>query len=208
MFIKRLLAAVLAFIAMSAFAAVDVNRADAAALDSIKGIGPSISASILEERKKGPYKSWEDLVDRVKGIGEGNAAKMSEAGLTVNGAGFKGMAAAPKKDEKPAASPAKAAPTAAPAAAATTAAPAAPAAPAAVDDKKAKAEKAKADKEAKKAAADKEKADKKAAADKEKAEKKAAAEKAKADKAAAKKTAAADDKAKPAVAAASAPKKP
>ena len=41
-----------------AFAQVDVNKADAAALDSIKGIGPAKSTAILEERKKGEFKDW------------------------------------------------------------------------------------------------------------------------------------------------------
>ena len=136
---KRLMAAVLALMAATAFAAVDVNKATAADLDGIKGIGPGISAKILDERKKGNFKDWNDLVERVKGIGEGNAAKFSAEGMTVNGSGFKGAAAAPtaKKEDKPtaAAAPAETAakkedkPMAAPAAAtATTAAAAKPAA--------------------------------------------------------------------------------
>ena len=36
-----------------------------------------------------------DLIERVKGVGEGNAVKFSAEGLTVGGAGFKGVAAAP-----------------------------------------------------------------------------------------------------------------
>jgi competence protein ComEA len=108
---KRLLAAVLALMAATAFAAVDVNKATAADLDGIKGIGPGISAKILDERKKGNFKDWNDLVERVKGIGEGNAAKFSAEGMTVNGSAFKGVAAAPtaKKEDKPTAAAAPAA---------------------------------------------------------------------------------------------------
>ena len=108
---KRLLAAVLAMMAAAAFAAVDVNKATAADLDGIKGIGPGISAKILDERKKGNFKDWNDLVERVKGIGEGNAAKFSAEGMTVNGSAFKGVAAAPtaKKEDKPTAAAAPAA---------------------------------------------------------------------------------------------------
>lgn len=70
-----------------AFAAVDVNKADQAALDGIKGIGPAMSKTILAERKKhGDFKDWADLQARVKGIGDKNSEKFSEAGLTVNGA--------------------------------------------------------------------------------------------------------------------------
>ena len=95
--LKKLLAALLALCAAAAFAAVDVNKADQAALESVKGIGPAISGKILEERKKGSFKDWNDLIERVKGVGEGNAAKFSADGLTVNGATFGGAAPA-KKD--------------------------------------------------------------------------------------------------------------
>ncbi len=106
---KKLLAFFAAMTVVVAFAAVDVNKATPAELDGIKGIGPAISGKIIDERKKGNFKSWEDFIGRVKGIGEGNAAKFSAEGLTVGGAGFKGVTAAPaKKDEKPAAPVAKA----------------------------------------------------------------------------------------------------
>ena len=190
---KKLLATVLALFAAAVFAAsVDVNKASQAELEAVKGIGPSIAGKILDERKKGQFKDWTDMVDRVKGVGEGNAAKFSTEGLTVNGAAFAGAPAKPaaaKKEDKPAAkAEAKkdAAPATAAPAAATTAAPAAKAdaKPAAMsaDDKKAAAKK---EKEDKKAAAAKEKEDKKAA----KAAKAEEAKKAKADKAAAAKAA-------------------
>ena len=189
--LKKLLAAMAMMFAMSAFAAVDVNKATAAELDSIKGIGPGISTKILDERKKGNFKDWNDFIDRTKGVGDGNAAKFSAEGLTVNGSAFAGAPAAkpaaPAKDAKPA--PAPAAPVAA--------APAAKVAPAAEMKLDAKAQ-AKADKEAAKAA----KAEAKMKKAEEMKAKKAAAADAK--KAAADAKAAAADAAK---AAASAPKK-
>lgn len=100
--IKKLLAVLLAFFAAAAFAAVDVNKADQAALDSVKGIGPAIATKIIDERKKGAFKDWADFIDRVKGVGEGNAAKFSAEGLTVNGASYSGAAPAAKKADKPA----------------------------------------------------------------------------------------------------------
>ncbi len=102
---KKILAIVAMLYAAAAFAAVDVNKATAAELDAVKGIGPAISTKILDERKKGNFKDWNDFIERVKGVGEGNAAKFSAEGMTVNGSGFKGVAAAPaaKKDDKPAA---------------------------------------------------------------------------------------------------------
>ena len=69
-----------------AWAEVDINRADKAALESIKGIGPSMSKSMLEERTKaGNFKDWNDLEKRVKGVGPASAKRLSQAGLTVNG---------------------------------------------------------------------------------------------------------------------------
>ncbi len=69
-----------------AFAQVDINKADQAALDGIKGIGPKMSQKILDERKKGgEFKDWNDVQSRVKGIKEKGAVRLSSAGLTVNG---------------------------------------------------------------------------------------------------------------------------
>ncbi len=178
--LKKILAVVVMMYAAIAFAAVDVNKATAADLDGIKGIGPGISTKIIDERKKGGFKDWNDFIERVKGVGEGNAAKFSAEGLTVNGAGFKGMTAAPAAKAPAAAVPAA---PAAPAVAAkpVAAAPAAAApAPAAKEEKKdtkadAKAQKA-AEAKAKKEAAKQAKEDaKKAKADKKNAKAEAAA---------------------------------
>lgn len=95
--IKHLLLAVAALAASAgfAFAQVDVNKADAAALDGVKGVGPSMSKAILDERAKGEFKDWSDLQGRVKGLGDKKAARLSEAGLVVNGKGKEGAAARP-----------------------------------------------------------------------------------------------------------------
>ena len=47
-----LMFAVLCFGASAALAAVDVNTADQAALDSIAGVGPTTSKAIIDERDK------------------------------------------------------------------------------------------------------------------------------------------------------------
>jgi competence protein ComEA len=84
----------------SAFAQVDVNKADQAALDTIRGLGPAKTKAILAERdKNGPFKDWADFESRVKGIGGKNAMKLSEAGLQVAGQARAG-APAPAKEEK------------------------------------------------------------------------------------------------------------
>jgi competence protein ComEA len=94
--LKKLFAALLAFAAATALAAIDVNQADQATLESIKGIGPALSSRILDERKKGSFKDWNDLMQRVNGVGAGNAARLSNDGLTVNGSAFSPGAGARK----------------------------------------------------------------------------------------------------------------
>jgi competence protein ComEA len=95
-----LLVALFAAAAMAAGAAVDVNKATDAQLDAVKGIGPATSKTILAERKKGgDFKSWDDFISRVKGIGEKKAESLSKEGLTVNGQAYK-TAAETKKDAK------------------------------------------------------------------------------------------------------------
>lgn len=102
---KKLLAFVATMYVAMAFAAVDVNTATSAELDSIKGIGPVKSALILSERKKAPFKDWNDFVTRVKGVGTDSAVKFSAAGMTVNGTSYKASAKADAKADKAAAKP-------------------------------------------------------------------------------------------------------
>lgn len=115
---KKLLAFFAALSLTAAFAAVDVNKASEAELDGIKGVGPATSRLIVTERKKSEFKSWDDFIARVKGVGEKSAAKFSAEGMTVGGTPYqvapKADAKTAKKDEKavaakPAASAASAA---------------------------------------------------------------------------------------------------
>lgn len=104
--IKKLMLAVATLVASTGFAwaQVDVNKADAAALDGVKGVGPSMSKAIIDERGKSPFKDWADFQKRVKGVGDKRAAKLSQAGLQVNGQSKEGapMGAADDKASKPA----------------------------------------------------------------------------------------------------------
>lgn len=100
--LKRVMSLLLALCAATAFAAVDVNNASPADLDSVKGIGPGTSSKLLEVRKNGKFKDWPDLIERMPGIGEKRAAKLSADGLTVNGQAFKPVATTIKTSpEKP-----------------------------------------------------------------------------------------------------------
>jgi competence protein ComEA len=102
MFILRtLVAAVLSLSAALAFAAVDINKASQAELESVKGIGPTVSERMLAERSKKSFADWSDLQTRVKGVGAGNAAKFSAAGLTVNGKAFVAETAPAKAEKAP-----------------------------------------------------------------------------------------------------------
>ncbi len=71
----------------SAFA-LDINQANEAELDSIKGMGSSLSTKVLTARTQGPFKDWADLMQRVSGIRQNKAQQFSAQGLTVNGQPF------------------------------------------------------------------------------------------------------------------------
>lgn len=79
----------------------DLNLANQAELEMIKGIGPQLSERILTERAQGRFESWEDFIARMKGIGPSHATRLSAAGLRVAGQPYSadqagnGAAAAP-----------------------------------------------------------------------------------------------------------------
>jgi len=68
-----------------------------AELDGVKGIGPVTTRLIISERKKSEFKSWDDFISRVKGVGDKSAVKFSANGLTVAGAAYTGAGAADAK---------------------------------------------------------------------------------------------------------------
>ncbi|MFO8240315.1 MAG: helix-hairpin-helix domain-containing protein [Dissulfuribacterales bacterium] len=57
------------FLFVSAFAAINLNTADQAALESISGIGPAKASAIIKYRNEhGSFKSVDELLN-IKGIG-------------------------------------------------------------------------------------------------------------------------------------------
>ena len=93
--LKKILTILAMLYAAASFAAVDVNKATAAELDGIKGIGPGLSGKNIEARKHGAFKDWDDFIQRVRGVGETSAGKFSAEGMRVNGRTFKAPLPAP-----------------------------------------------------------------------------------------------------------------
>jgi competence protein ComEA len=81
------------------FAAVDLNSATQAQLESVKGIGPVKAKAIVEYRaKSGPFKTVDDL-DKVPGFGKATVDKV-RAEVSVGGAAPKADKAKPADGKK------------------------------------------------------------------------------------------------------------
>jgi competence protein ComEA len=86
--LRSLFSGVVALMLCHTALALDINQANEAELDSIKGMGPALSAKVLKARSLGAFKDWSDLMQRVSGIRQNKAKQFSEQGLTVNGQAF------------------------------------------------------------------------------------------------------------------------
>lgn len=62
---------------------VDANTATEVELETIPGIGPALAARIAQERRKAPFRSLDDLEQRVRGVGPASLRRMREGGLTI-----------------------------------------------------------------------------------------------------------------------------
>ena len=90
-----LMMALLFLFAGTAFAAVNINTASQAELESLQGIGPAKAKAIIEYREKsGAFASVDDLA-KVSGIGAGTLKQLRDA-VTVEG---EKSAEAPAKQE-------------------------------------------------------------------------------------------------------------
>jgi competence protein ComEA len=79
---------------------IDLNKATEIELDGLKGVGPVLTKEVMTERKKAPFKDWEDATSRVKGLGPQKASSLSAQGVRVQGSAYTVKMA----DKKPAAS--------------------------------------------------------------------------------------------------------
>jgi len=79
---------------------IDLNKATEVELDALKGLGPVLTKSVMEERKKAPFKDWEDATSRVKGLGPQKASSLSEQGVRVQGKAYNAKGAEKKPADK------------------------------------------------------------------------------------------------------------
>lgn len=89
-------------LAAAAQRTTDLNLANQAELEMVKGIGPQLSERILAERANGRFESWDDFIARMKGIGPSHATRLSAAGLRVGAQAYAGSGAAPAVPAAPA----------------------------------------------------------------------------------------------------------
>lgn len=83
-------------------AAVDINTATQAELETVKGIGPKKAQDIIEYRKKnGPFKSADDL-DKVPGFGQKTVDQVKKEITVGNAKAAASGKTAELKDAKPA----------------------------------------------------------------------------------------------------------
>ena len=97
---KAALVAALIGLATLPAAALEVNQASQAELESITGIGVDLATRIIAARQERPFEDWNDFAARVRGIGAARAARLSETGLTVRGVAY--TPDAPSNPAKPA----------------------------------------------------------------------------------------------------------
>ena len=85
--LKKWLTGALVCAHLSVFA-LEINQANEAELDSIKGMGPAMTRKVLIARAEKIFTNWKDLMSRVAGIGKAKAQQFSDQGILVNGQSF------------------------------------------------------------------------------------------------------------------------
>lgn len=81
---------------------LELNQASRAELESLPGLGPSLVGLMLAAREQAPFRDWQDLARRVKGMGPRMMGRLSAAGLRIQG---QALAVVPQDGLRPASSP-------------------------------------------------------------------------------------------------------
>jgi competence protein ComEA len=68
-----------------AAAALEINTATRAELEQLNGVGVAMAERVLNERSKAPFRDWDDLQRRVKGLAGARIERLQGQGVTVNG---------------------------------------------------------------------------------------------------------------------------
>ncbi|MFN3566482.1 MAG: ComEA family DNA-binding protein [Burkholderiaceae bacterium] len=68
-----------------AAAALEINTATRAELEQLNGVGVAMAERVLVERAKAPFRDWDDLQRRVKGMAGTRIERLQGQGVTVNG---------------------------------------------------------------------------------------------------------------------------
>lgn len=66
-------------------AALEINTATRAELEQLNGVGVAMAERVLNERAKAPFRDWQDLQRRVKGMAGARIERLQGQGVTVNG---------------------------------------------------------------------------------------------------------------------------
>lgn len=74
-----------AFLLPIAAAALEINTATRAELEQLNGVGVAMAERVLNERAKAPFRDWDDLRRRVKGMAGARIERLQGQGVTVNG---------------------------------------------------------------------------------------------------------------------------
>ncbi|MEY3613614.1 MAG: hypothetical protein RJB14_3336 [Pseudomonadota bacterium] len=98
--LKRITGALLAFgfAGLTGAQQIDLNKATEVELDALKGVGPVLTKAVMDERKKAPFKNWEDATSRIKGLGPQKASSLSDQGVRVQGSAYSAKSADSSKD--------------------------------------------------------------------------------------------------------------
>ncbi|MEY4363104.1 MAG: hypothetical protein RLZZ24_456 [Pseudomonadota bacterium] len=74
--------------ASGASLALELNQANEAELDSLRGMGPALNRRVRQAREQQAFTNWSDFLRRVSGVGASKARLFSDQGLTIEGQPF------------------------------------------------------------------------------------------------------------------------